>query len=667
MNKFFKRLSLSQRLSIPVMSFIILVFIGFQFITYQRFLKIERENLLSHTQVLANGVGMNLTAAVLFNDHIDGTELLSAFKADPLIARVRLEHLDHSLFAQYINADIEFISPTSKQQHDVSVQSYHFGREMLYLMVPIMMDGEPIAHMHIAVSLKTLQQMRITHFKISILLLITLCAITAYIINRVQSWVTQPITQLNNAVNRIIKDENPSPIRSQIQTSHEVGELVNGFNSMQKKLNERDAKIQATLNQLGEEKAFADDVIETVQHALVVVNQQGKITLANDACLYVLGLPAATAQGLSLSDVLHTEQPDTFRQQLDQVLNGQKQFDHALMKSAISTGQSRTYEIISRPLEHRRQTLFAIEDVTKKQHAERQQQMAAKVFDCSQDAIMLLSGSGKITMVNPAFSKYLGYNADDVIGKHFHQLLDLTKYSKLQRSIQQALKKTNHWQGEMNQLCKDGTYIPLFVRINRIQDSHRSEVQTVVIASDLRSMKKMRRLEHLATHDPLTNLANRSKLRQELRQLLTKRQTASAVFAVLFIDLDDFKTVNDSYGHSSGDKVLQIIAERLIRTVRKSDIVARLAGDEFVTIINPVSNQDDITFTCERILARIMEPISLRKKIQLNIGASIGCYYVFANESLDVDDILRRADKAMYSAKLSGKGQIIEFNQFRHD
>ncbi len=137
------------------------------------------------------------------------------------------------------------------------------------------------------------------------------------------------------------------------------------------------------MNQLGEEKAFADDVIETVQHALLVINHQGKITLANDACQHVLGLPATSAWGLSLSDVLHTEQPDTFRQQLDEVLNGQKQFDHALMKGATSTGQSRTYQIVSRPLEHRRQTLFAIEDITKKQHAERQQQMAAKVFDCS--------------------------------------------------------------------------------------------------------------------------------------------------------------------------------------------------------------------------------------------------------------------------------------------
>ena len=665
MSKLISRLPLSQRLSIPVMGFIILAFISLQFITYQTFLKIEKDNLLSQTQVLANGVGMNLTAAVLFNDHLDGTEILSAFKAAPLVARVRLEHPDHSLFVQYINPDIEFISPTQEEQHDVAKQSYHFGPEMLYLTVPVMLDDEPIAHMHISVSLKTLQEMRITHFQVSFMLLLAIIALTAYIINRVQAWVIRPISQLNLAVNRIIKDESPSPITPETQTYDEVGELVSCFNSMQKKLNERDAKIHATLNQLSEEKAFADDVIATVQHALLVVNQTGIITLANDATLSVLDLPAIKAKGLSLTDVLHTEHPHLFNNRLEAALDGQQQFDHEIMKGATPSEQPRTYQIVSRPLEHRKQTLFAIEDVTKKQQAEQQQKMAAQVFESSQDAIMLLSDSGIINMVNPAFSRFLGYHPDEAIGRHFHIMFDLGKDSKVELAIRQALKKTNHWHGEMSPVCKDGSFIPMFLRINRIQISHSDEFQTVVIASDLRSMKKMRRLEHLATHDPLTNLANRSKLHQELVQVLSKQKSKSSVFAVLFIDLDDFKTVNDTYGHSAGDKVLKIIAERLLRTVRKSDMVARLAGDEFVTIINPVTSRNDISFTCKRILARIIEPISLGKKTQLNIGASIGCYYVYPDESQDVDDILRRADKAMYGAKLSGKGRIIEFNQFR--
>lgn len=660
MSRLMRRLSLSQRLSIPVMSVIILVFLCFQFITYQNYLKIEQQNLLTRTQILANGVGTNLTAAVLFNDPVVGNEVLSAFQADPLVAWVRLERPDHTVFAQYENPDIPFVPPSPAQQHQITRQGHHFGDDLLYLIVPVALDGEPIAHMHIAVSLQTLQAMRLTHFQISFSLLLVIFTISAYVVNRIQYWVIQPITQLNQAMTSLIKNEKPAPIHP--HTYDELGELVKCFNSMQAQLNDRNAKIRATLRQLGDEKAFADDIIETVQHALIVVNAQQRITLANEACQDVLELKPAHLAGMRVEAAMHPELPAPFRTQMQAVLSGQRQFDHTVIIGANPNGETRYYQITSRPLHKQQQTLFAIEDVTKRQQAERQQKMAAKVFDSSQDAIMILNGSGKVQMVNPAFSQYLGYDAQEVVGRHFHRFIDVATFGRMEQLILRELEKTGHWQGEINQRCKDGSYIPLLVRINNIKDSH--ELQTVLIASDLRSMKEMKRLEHLATHDPLTNLANRSKVCEEIEHLLSTQQQSRQLFAVLFIDLDDFKRINDSYGHNAGDLVLKIIAERLNRTVRRSDLVARLAGDEFVTVIHPVSQQADVALTSERILRRIKEPMKLEQDIQVNMAASIGCYYVHPEQGLVVEDILRRADKAMYGAKLSGKGQIIEFNTY---
>ncbi|MEJ2763036.1 diguanylate cyclase [Photobacterium sp. MCCC 1A19761] len=660
MSKLMRRLSLSQRLSIPVMSVIILVFLCFQFITYQNYLNIEQQNLLTRTRILASGVGMNLTAAVLFNDPVVGNEVLSAFKADPLVAWVRLERPDHSVFARYENPAITFVPPSPEQQHQIASQGHHFGDDLLYLIVPVTLDNEPIAHMHIAVSLETLKEVRQTHFQISFALLLVIFAISAYVVNRIQSWVTQPIIQLNHAMTSIIKNENPAPL--QPHTYDELGELVKCFNSMQVKLNERNAKIRATLRQLGDEKAFADDIIETVQHALIVVNARQQITLANEACEGVLEQKPDHLLGMKIDAAIRPEAPDAFQSKMQAVLNGERQFDHTVVVGTNPHGDTRYYQITSRPLHKRQQTLFAIEDVTKRQLAQRQRKMAAKVFDSSQDAIMILSGAGKIQMVNPAFTQYLGYDAREVIGRHFHRFIDVATFGRMEQLILRELAQTGHWQGEINQRCKDGSYIPLLVRINNIKDSH--DLQTVLIASDLRSMKEMKRLEHLATHDPLTNLANRSKLCEEIDHLLMAQQQSQQLFAVLFIDLDDFKQINDNYGHNAGDMVLKIIAERLNRTVRRSDLVARLAGDEFVTVIYPVGQQADVVLTSQRILRRIREPIKLEQETQVNMGASIGCYYVHPEQGLTVEDILRRADKAMYGAKLSGKGQIIEFNTY---
>ncbi|UTV26681.1 diguanylate cyclase domain-containing protein [Photobacterium atrarenae] len=660
MSKLMRRLSLSQRLSLPVMSVIILVFLCFQFITYQNYLKIEQQNLLTRTRLLASGVGMNLTAAVLFNDPIVGNEVLSAFKADPLVAWVRLERPDHTVFARYENPAVTFIPPSPEQQHQVVSQGHYFSDDLLYLIVPVTLENEPIAHMHIAVSLETLKEMRLTHFQVSFTLLLVIFAISAYVVNRIQYWVIQPITQLNQAMTSIIKNEKPAPIHP--HTYDELGELVKCFNSMQAQLNERNAKIRATLRQLSDEKAFADDIIGTVQHALIVVNGQQQIILANEACRDVLELKPLNLTGMRIEEAMHPETPDTFQAQLQAALSGQRQFDHTVVIGANPNGETRYYQITSRPLHQQLQTLFAIENVTERQQAERQQKMAAKVFDSSQDAIMILSGGGKVQMVNPAFTQYLGYEAQEVIGRHFHRFIDVATFGRMEQLILRELERTGHWQGEINQRCKSGSYIPLLVRITNIKDSH--ELQTVLIASDLRSMKEMKRLEHLASHDPLTNLANRSKLCEEIGHLLSTQQQSQQLFAVLFIDLDDFKQINDSYGHNAGDLVLKIIAERLNRTVRRSDLVARLAGDEFVTIIYPISQQADVVQTSERILRRIKEPIKLEQGEQVGMSASIGCYYVHPEQGLAVEDILRRADKAMYGAKLSGKGQIIEFNTY---
>ncbi|MGF1685488.1 diguanylate cyclase [Photobacterium japonica] len=660
MNSWISKLSLNQRLSIPIMSFILLAFLGFQFISYQSYLAIERDNLLSRTQALANGVGMNLTASVLFNDAQSAQEILSALKADSLIVEARLELNNHEQFAQYTNNKFKSVYPTEQQRQLIIQNGHHFAPEMLYLIVPITIDAEEIAHMHIAVSLQALQEMRISHLKYSIIMLLLLCANSIYIINRLQHWIVKPITQLNEGMRRIIKGDKHQPLPQSQYTNDELYELTDGFNNMVDTINLRDLEIRHTMDALGLEKAFADEVVETVQHALIVADPNGIITLANKACERVFNQSPERLIGQPLMDLLKPVERDAMQQLLNSALQKNHQIDHLLLDSAHDTG-TRTYQIVSRPLLHRLQTLFAVEDVTEHQKAERQQKMAAKVFDHSQDAILLFGQDGNVSMVNNTFLRLTGYQERDILGQHFLQLIDPKEYAQIQDDIRFSLMMENHWNGEIQVKTTDNEFVPLLARINWISDTHSQDKQTVVIASDLRSMKEIKRLEHLANHDPLTNLANRAKLYQALQNQMVLQTTTRETFAVLFLDLDGFKGVNDTYGHDVGDQVLKIIAEKLRRTVRTRDMVSRLAGDEFVVLLSAMHDVDMVKQTCQRLFERICEPMHI-DGFTVTIGASIGCYYVHASDYQDVDDILRRADKAMYEAKLLGKGQIIEYN-----
>ncbi|GAL06577.1 diguanylate cyclase [Photobacterium aphoticum] len=598
---------------------------------------------------------------MLFNDAHSAQEILSALKADSLIVEARLELNSHELFAQYTNNKFGAVKPTLEQEQEIITNGYLFGQEMLYLIVPIMMDQEEIAHMHISVSLHALQEMQITHLKFSLFMLILLLANSFYIINRLQHWIVKPITQINEGMRRIIKGDKHQPLTQSQYTNDELYELTDGFNNMVDTINQRDHEIRQAMNELGLEKAFADEVVETVQHALIVAEPNGTITLANKACERVFKQSPASLIGLPIIEVLKPIEREATQQLLSSALQNNRQIDHLLLDSAHQTG-TRTYQIVSRPLHHHLQTLFAVEDVTEHQKAERQQKMAAKVFDNSQDAILLFGQDGNVSMVNNTFLRLTGYQERDILGQHYLQLVDPDEYAQIQDDIKFSLVMENHWNGEIQVKTTENELVPLLARINWITDNHGQDRQTVVIASDLRSMKEIKRLEHLANHDPLTNLANRAKLYQALQSQMVQQATTRKSFAVLFLDLDGFKGVNDTYGHDVGDQVLKIIAEKLRRTVRKTDMVSRLAGDEFVILLSAAHDAMAVKYTCQRLFERICEPMQITGHA-VTIGASIGCYYVHADDYQDVDDILRRADKAMYEAKLMGKGQIIEYNE----
>ena len=197
----------------------------------------------------------------------------------------------------------------------------------------------------------------------------------------------------------------------------------------------------------------------------------------------------------------------------------------------------------------------------------------------------------------------------------------------------------------------------MFVKVNLVSsDEEKDEFDMVLTLSDLSNVKEMERLEHLAHHDALTGLANRARLYKVMDEVVSSSNYANQQFAVIYLDLDGFKHVNDNYGHDAGDAILKEVSNRLLSQVRAGDLVARLSGDEFVLIIKQ-TNKVMLARLAERLLTLIGQTVH-HKQRSLNVGASLGIHLV-DNSEHDIDAILKIADEAMYQAKRKGKGQFV--------
>jgi two-component system CheB/CheR fusion protein len=292
-------------------------------------------------------------------------------------------------------------------------------------------------------------------------------------------------------------------------------------------------------------------------------------------------------------------------------------------------------------------------DVTDHKHAQDQLRLAARVFDRAGEGIVVTDAKQVILTVNEAFTQVTGYSAEEVIGKS-PSLLASGKHNKeFYLEMWSCLQNQGWWQGEVWNRRKNEEIYPEWLTINSVKDSEGKIVNFVGIFSDITIVKEsQRRVEFLATHDELTSLPNRALFLDRVRQAVARTARTEATFAVLFIDLDNFKVVNDSMGHAAGDDLLMEIARRMRECVRGSDTVSRFGGDEFAMLLENAS-VEDAEMTARRIAESLQRPHLIGRQ-SVYPSASIGiCLY--PNDGHDAETLLKNADSAMYQAKDGGK------------
>jgi diguanylate cyclase (GGDEF)-like protein/PAS domain S-box-containing protein len=308
------------------------------------------------------------------------------------------------------------------------------------------------------------------------------------------------------------------------------------------------------------------------------------------------------------------------------------------------------------PEELTKGSIWMIEDITLQKQAEQNLRLAATVFETTVDGILITDLQNRIQRVNPAFTKITGYLPEEVQGRKTSFLASGRHNTDFYKQMWQHIRQTGHWQGEIWNRKKNGEIYVAWVSISIITDDMGNPLQYMAIISDISRLHEgIETVRYLANYDSLTQLPNRLLFHDNLMQAQAWARRHHQSFALMFIDLDGFKPVNDTLGHAIGDELLQNVAQRLLNCIRDTDTCARLGGDEFTVILTEVEDLSAVPKVADRILDTLHQPFILANR-SVEISASIGIA-LYPQDSGDADNLLQCADLAMYEAKRLGKGR----------
>lgn len=322
-------------------------------------------------------------------------------------------------------------------------------------------------------------------------------------------------------------------------------------------------------------------------------------------------------------------------------------------------GTTRIYRMVHQALTNEKGKAYALineaEDITLRKKAEQQLQIAARVYEQAGEAIVVMDENAQIQTVNNAFEKLTGCTQDKAKDSYFWNFLLLGRESDGTDNLRSKLEADGFWQGEVGMKRVDDDSLAVWLTVNRIQSADSDEAAFVAVFADISNLKEsQRKAEYLATHDSLTGLPNRTLFQDRLEHAIELAKRKRSEVGLLFIDLDNFKTLNDTLGHDAGDDLLIEAAERLKTVARETDTVARLGGDEFTIVI-----ADSTMAAAERIARQTLDimsqpfVISRRKHF---MSASIGIAF-FPTDGMDTTTLVKAADTAMYRAKENGRNR----------
>ncbi len=299
--------------------------------------------------------------------------------------------------------------------------------------------------------------------------------------------------------------------------------------------------------------------------------------------------------------------------------------------------------------------LMSLHDLTSSRELDDKLRLAAAVFRNTHDGMVITDANGYIVSVNTSFSRITGYSENEVREHHLGMLQAMPDDQSLQQSIWNGVHTRGFWQGEVLNRRKNGETYPAWLTINPVTDRSNVAHNFICVFSDISLLKQSEeKLEYLAHHDTLTGLPNRLLLQSRLEHAIEHAKRNSLKLAVLFLDLDRFKIINDSLGHPAGDELLKLLADRMSLRLRAEDTLARLGGDEFIVLLDRVNTAEEAAVVARDLIGALSQPFDLAQQAGLYVGCSIGIS-LYPDDGSNATQLIRNADAAMYQAKNEGR------------
>ena len=440
--------------------------------------------------------------------------------------------------------------------------------------------------------------------------------------------------------------------------------VLGNLSAMQIQLKTHETKRRRAEDELRISYEALHGILETTLDGFWRVDDQGSLLDVNPTYSDQSGYKREELLGMKISQLEAKENAAETAEHIRHVVeNGHDQFEtrHRRKDGSIwHVEVSTTYRNIAGG-----HMFVFLRDITARKQAEEELRIAATAFE-SREGMVITDANSVILRINPAFTEITGYTADDVVGKTPRLLKSNRHDADFYRTMWETINRTGGWQGEVWDRRKDGEEYQKWLTISAVKDEDGAVTHYIGAQYDITERKQAEeKINELAFFDQLTGLPNRTLLMDRLKQTMTASSRSGSYGALLLLDLDKFKTLNDTLGHDMGDLLLQQVAQRLTTCVRAGDTVARLGGDEFVVMLASLSmNEGDAATQTEavgeKIIATLNQTYQL-KDVAYHSTPSIGAT-LFRSQQNAIDDLLKQADLAMYKSKEAGRNALRFFD-----
>ena len=416
-----------------------------------------------------------------------------------------------------------------------------------------------------------------------------------------------------------------------------------------------------------ENRSFYLSLVNSLPLCIYRVDLEGKLTFVNKELQSQLQLPNQQLLGKTAYDLYPDELAEKYRQDDANVIESEQML-HEVEKNINPATQSHDYvEVIKAPVWDDQGNVVGVQgafwNVTDRIEQEHNLKQAAAVFTYAKEAVLIANQDGYITDVNNAFSVITGYSKADIVNQIPRFLISSKNIKKLFKDVLVFTRAHGFWHGELQLHHKfQSQSISVQCSISAVTSDKGEITSYVILLTDITKQKEyQKQLELIALYDPLTRLPNRLHLSEKLNRAMKQARESQCRLAVLYIDLDGFKEVNDRNGHHVGDQLLVDISGKMQSILGKQDTVARLGGDEFVVVLPDYDNREDKNVLLSNLLQSISMPIHSATGV-IEVSGSLGMTFYPQAESVDADHLIRQADVAMYQAKMQGKNRYAVFD-----